>query len=58
VLNDGISIVPLNLELCPIPTEKEEEEEDKIDESNEDPSQTVDDNTLIRWMVPQEDRVL
>ncbi|CAC5426653.1 unnamed protein product [Mytilus coruscus] len=49
-LNDGMSTVPLDLELCPIPLEKDDEE--TSDDSNKDDTsiQTVDDETFVRWM--------
>jgi hypothetical protein len=49
VLDDRMSTIPLDLELCPAPTETEEN--DTEDSSEED--EHIDDATLIQWMENQ-----
>jgi len=49
VLDDGMSTIPLDLELCPIPKETEENE---TEDSNEE-DEHIDVTTLIQWMENQ-----
>ena len=53
MLDDGISTIPLDLELCPAPKETEEEENETEDSSEEDLGEQIDDATLIQWMENQ-----
>ena len=49
VLDDGMSTIPLDLELCPIPKEMEENDTEDSSEGDEH----IDDTTLIQWMENQ-----
>ena len=53
VLDDGMSTIPLDLELCPAPKETEEEENETDDSSEEDLGEHIDDATLKQWMENQ-----